>query len=122
MFQVESIGNRIEITMSGALNAESMKDALDQIQEKCSKIENGTMLYDVVDFHLPTLEAILIEFSRLPSMIGLLGKFKRAAVLTDLHWLGGISIFEGLLIPGLSIKAFRRDQKAEAIEWLEAES
>ncbi|MCB1304756.1 MAG: STAS/SEC14 domain-containing protein [Leptospiraceae bacterium] len=122
MFQVESIGNRIEITMSGALNAESMKDALDQIQEKCSKIENGTMLYDVVDFHLPTLEAIMIEFSRLPSMIGLLGKFKRAAVLTDLHWLGGISIFEGLLIPGLSIKAFRRDQKAEAIEWLEAES
>ena len=121
MIQVEGKGNRIEITMSGSLDAAGMKDALDQIEEKCSGIQNGTMLYDVVDFHLPTLEAIMIEFSRIPSMIGLMGKFKRAAVLTDLHWLGGISVFEGLLIPGLSIKAFGRDQKEAAIQWLDSQ-
>lgn len=45
------------------------------------------MLYDVIDFHLPSLGAIAIEFSRLPSMFGLIKKFRRAAVLTDKNWI-----------------------------------
>jgi hypothetical protein len=76
------------------------------------------MLYDVVDFHLPSLGAIAIEFSRLPSMFGLIRKFKKAAVLTDKNWIQKASELEGLLIPGIDIKAFNRDQKEEAESWL----
>ena len=76
------------------------------------------MLYDVIDFHLPSLGAIAIEFSRLPSMFGLMKKFDRAAVLTDKTWLKKISEFEGHLFPGLEIKAFDRDQREEAEAWL----
>lgn len=72
------------------------------------------MLYDAMDYHLPSLGAIVMEFSRLPSKIGLLKKFERAAVLTDKTWLKRVSEFEGSLFPGLEIKAFRRDKKAEA--------
>ena len=76
------------------------------------------MLYVVLDFQLPTLGAIGIEFSRLPSMLGLMKKFDRAAVLTDKTWLKKASEFEGALFPGLEIKAFHIDQKAEAEAWL----
>jgi len=65
-----------------------------------------------------TLGAIGIEFSRLPSMFGLMKKFDRAAVLTDKTWLKKVSELEGVLYPGLEIKAFNIDQKAEAEAWL----
>ena len=119
MFKVIPNGtDRLDIEMSGKLNAEEMKIALDELVSKSEKIENGKMLYDVIDFHLPSLRAISIEFSRLPEMFGLLRKFNRAAVLTDKTWLKKVSEFEGALFPGLEIKAFNRDQKEEAEAWL----
>ena len=119
MFRVTQKGkNRLDIEMSGKLNSEEMKTALDELVSKSKDIENGKMLYDVIDFHLPSLGAIGIEFSRLPSMFGLMKKFDRAAVLTDKTWLKKVSEFEGVLFPGLEIKAFNRDQKVEAEAWL----
>jgi len=110
--------NRLDIEMSGKLDAEGMKVALDELVSKSNNIEHGKMLYEVIDFHLPSLSAIGIEFSRLPSMFGLMKKFDRAAVLTDKVWLQKVSELEGALYPGLEIKAFNRDQKTEAEAWL----
>ena len=119
MFKVIPNGiNRIDIEMSGKLNAEDMKVALDELVSKSKDIENGKMLYEIIDFHLPSLGAIGIEFSRLPAMFGLMKKFDRAAVLTDKTWLKKVSEFDGVLYPGLEIKTFNRDQKVEAEAWL----
>ncbi len=119
MFKITQNGtNRLDIEMRGKLNAEDMKIALDEFVSKSKNIENGKMLYDIIDFHLPSLGAIGIEFSRLPAMFGLINKFDRAAVLTDKTWLKKVSELEGILYPGLEIKAFNRDQKAEAEAWL----
>jgi len=121
MFKITPNGiNRLDIEMSGKLNTEDMKIALDDLVSKSANIEKGKMLYDVIDFHLPSLGAIGVEFSRLPSMFGLMRKFNRAAVLTDKTWLKKASELEGILIPGLEIKAFDRGQKAEAEAWLES--
>lgn len=95
-----------------------MKIALQELVDKSKDIQNGKMLYDVIDFHLPSLGAIAIEFSRLPSMLGLIQKFDRAAVLTGKTWLKKISELEGVFYPNLEIKAFNRDQKKEAEAWL----
>ena len=119
MFKIIQNGlNRLDIEISGKLNAKEMKIVLDEFVNKSKNIENGKMLYEIIDFHLPSLHAIVIEFSRLPSMLGLLKKFDRAAVLTDKIWLKKVSEFEGALYPGLEIKAFNRNQKVEAEAWL----
>ncbi|MBW2011132.1 MAG: STAS/SEC14 domain-containing protein [Deltaproteobacteria bacterium] len=119
MFKViQNATNRLDIEMSGRLDAVEMTTALDELVSKSKNIENGKMLYEIIDFHLPSLGAIGIEFSRLPSMFGLMKKFDRAAVLTDKTWLKKVSEFEGALYPGLEIKAFNRDQKVEAEAWL----
>jgi len=119
MFKVISNGkNRLDIELSGKLNTEDMKFALDELVSKSEDIENGKMLYEVIDFNLPSFGAIAIEFSRLPAMFGLMKKFDRAAVLTDKTWLKTVSELEGVFFPGLEIKAFDRDQKAEAEAWL----
>jgi len=119
MFKVEQNGlNRLDIQLSGKLDAEEMKIALDELIAKSENINNGKMFYDIIDFHIPSLRAIVIEFSRLPSMLRLIKKFDRAAVLADKTWLKKISELEGILYPGLEIKAFDRDQKSEAEAWL----
>ncbi|MFC1749834.1 STAS/SEC14 domain-containing protein [Pseudomonadota bacterium] len=119
MFKVTKNGmNRLDIEMSGKLDTESMRTALDELVSKSENIENGKMLYVIIDYQLPTISAMGIEFSRLPSMLGLMSKFSRAAVLTDKTWLKKVSEFEGSLFPGLEIKAFNLDQKAQAEAWL----
>ena len=122
MFKVTPNGiDRLDIQLSGKLNAAEMKIALDEFVDKSKHIEIGKMLYEVIDFHLPSLAAISIVFSRLPEMLRLMKKFKRAAVLTDKAWLKKVSELEGALFPGLEIKAFDRDQKSEAQAWLSGE-
>ncbi len=119
MFKVIQNGmNRLDIEMSGKLDAEDMKIALDELVSKSKNIVNGKMLYEIIDFQVPSLEAIGIEFSRLPSMFGMMKKFDRVAVLTDKTWLKKVSEFEGALNPGLEIKAFNSDKKVEAEAWL----
>lgn len=51
-------------------------------------------------------------------MLGLVRRFRKAAVLTDKTWLKKVSEFEGMLIPGLEIKAFPLDQREAAETWL----
>lgn len=119
MFTIERIGlNRLDMQMSGKLDTEKMKAVLDEFADKSEGISDGAMLCDVVDFHIPSLGAIAVELSRLPSMFGLIRKFNRAAVLTDKNWIKRASELEGWLIPGLEIKAFDRDQKEEAEAWI----
>ena len=122
MFRITNNGtNRLDIELSGKLNAEDMKIALDELVIKSKDIENGKMLYEIIDFNLPSLGAIAIELSRLPAMLGLIKKFDRAAVLTDKTWLKTVSELEGIFFPGLEIKAFNRDQKTAAEAWLSSQ-
>ncbi len=119
MFQVLPNGpNRIDINFGGKLDSNDMKTALDDLIQKSDGIEHGRMLYRIDDFKLPTLGAIAVEFSRLPKMLGLIGKFDRAAVLADKEWVQKASEIEGALIPGLEIKAFDLDETDEAERWL----
>jgi len=54
MFKVIPDGdNRLDIEMSGKLNTEEMKTALGELVCRSKNIENGKMLYDMIDFHLP---------------------------------------------------------------------
>jgi hypothetical protein len=58
----------------------------------------------------------------MPKMFDLIKRFRRAAVLSDKTWLKTISELEGKLMPGLEIKAFDREERAAAEQWLETNS
>ena len=50
MFKViPNVINRLDIERSRKLNAEDMKIALDELVRKSEKIENGKMLYKVIE-------------------------------------------------------------------------
>lgn len=63
MFKVTRVNDgRLDIEMSGKLDVEYMEKAIDELAHKAEGIKHGKMLYDVVDFHLPSLGAIKLEF------------------------------------------------------------
>jgi len=119
MFKVKPNGpNRVDIEFSGKLDSNEMKAALDEFISKTKDIEHGKMLYRIRDFDLPSLGAIRVELSRLPELFKIIRKFDRAAVLADKGWVRKASEIEGALFPGIEIKAFDRNEEAEAEAWL----
>lgn len=119
MLEVERTGdNRLDIALSGKLDSEAMRVALDALVSESEGIEHGRMLYRIEDFQIPTIAAIAVEFSRLPAMFRLVRQFDRAAVLADQDWLKKAGEIEGALIPGLEIKGFDLDERDEAERWL----
>lgn len=117
--KVERSGkNRLDIVMAGKIDSEEMAEMLEQLLDKSEGIKDGKMMFDVVDYQLPTLGAIMVELSRFPAMLAFIRKFDSAAVLADETWLRKISEWEGYMLPWLTIKSFHRDQKAEAEIWL----
>jgi hypothetical protein len=121
MHNVNRVGDdRLDIIMSGKLDAVETTQILDTLIEQAKGIENGRMLIDVEDFQLPTLGAFKIEFSRLPELFRFTGQFSRAAVLSGEAWVNALSTVEGKLIPGLAIRSFRRDQRYQAESWLQS--
>ena len=119
MFKVIPNGtNRIDVELSGKLNAEDMKIGLDELVSQSKNIENGIMLYQISGLNFPSLGAIGVELSRLPALFGLIRKFDRTAVLADKAWIKKVSEVEGALFPGLEIKSFDLSERTEAEAWL----
>ena len=117
MFKVERTApDRLDIVLDGKLDSDAMTLALDELVAAAEGMKKGRMLYRIGDFNLPTLGAIGVELSRLPSLLKLIGRFERAAVVADQAWLRTVSEWEGALIPGLEIRGFETVEAAEA--WL----
>ena len=112
--------NRIDIAISETIDSDEMTKILDELLEKSKDVQNGQMLYTITDFSMPTMGALWVEMTRLPKLFGLIGKFKKCAVLTDVGWMRKAASVEGALIPGLTIKSFELDQVAAAEAWLKS--
>lgn len=120
MFRVTRVApDRIDVILSGRLDSDAMRAALDDLLFKSEGINHGRMLYRIDEFDLPTLGAVAVELSRLPQLFRFIRRFDRCAVIAGKDWLRRISEVEGLLIPGLTIKAFDLHQESDAQTWLE---
>ena len=110
--------NRVDLDISGKIDSETMRAALDDLIEASKDVENGRMLYRIPEMAWPTIGALSMELVRLPALFGLLKTFDKCAVLTDATWIKTAAELEGALLPGLEIKAFSLSQTSEAEAWL----
>ncbi|AXI42032.1 STAS/SEC14 domain-containing protein [Sulfitobacter sp. SK011] len=110
--------NRIDIELSGVLDAAGMQAALDHLIEESEGITHGKMLYTISDFEMPTLGAMAVEFQRMPKLFSLTSKFDKCAVLSDAAWIRRAAEIEGAVIPSLEIKSFALADAKAAEAWL----
>lgn len=113
--------NRVDITITGPLDADAMRTGLDDLLAASESITGGQMLYTIPEMVWPSLSAIAVEMARLPQLFGLLAKFDRCAVLTDANWIKTAAEIEGALFPGIAIKGFGMGERAAAEAWLARE-
>lgn len=119
MFKVtRSAENRLDVEIAGKMSSDEMTVALDEFVNAAEGIEKGKLMYKIHDFHFPSLGAMGVKLSRLPSLFGLIRKFDRMVLMTDAEWLKRASELEGILVPSLEVKAFSLDQELEAEIWL----
>lgn len=120
MFQITRPSeNRLNIELAGKLDKEEMKRLLDELMAKSVDISRGTLFMRIDKFDIPTLGAIGVELSRMPSLFRFIRRIDRAAVVVDKSWVRKVSELEGALIPGLELKAFDLTQGTEAEAWLQ---
>ncbi len=119
MFETKVNGpNRIDISISGKIDSDNMRESLDALDNHSQGFENGRMMYRIDNFDMPSFGALAVELSRLPMLFDLLRRFDRVAVLTEKRWLQKLSELEGKFLPGLSIKAFDSGEEEQAERWL----
>jgi hypothetical protein len=111
--------NRVDIELSGKIESDEMARGLDDLLEKSKDVNAGVMMYRITSFAFPDLGAIAVEMTRLPKLIGLLGRFDRCAVLSEAAWIRSAAEIEGALFPGIEIKAFDLTDGDDAEAWLQ---
>ena len=67
--------DRVDLELKGSIDGDEMRQGLDDLLRVSEGVENGRMLYRITDFAFPSLEAIGLEFTRLPKLFCLLGTF-----------------------------------------------
>ncbi len=122
MFKIDTPSpNRVDLHIAGKIDAEQMRDGLDQLVAASADVTDGVMFYEIHDIAVPTAGAIAVEFGQLPKLFGLVGKFRRCAVVSDAGWVRTAAEIEGAIIPGLTIKSFAPDARDAAEAWLAAD-
>jgi len=120
MFHVTRIGDkRIDVDFSGKLDSNDMRFALDELMRKSEGIAHGQILMRIGDFDMPTLGAVGVELTRIPDLFRFVRRFDLCAVVTAKDWVRRASEIEGMMIPGLKIKAFGLHEMDQAHQWLE---
>jgi hypothetical protein len=120
MLNVSKISaNRLDIELSGALDADAMRSALDNLVEKSEGVTEGKMLYRISDFEMPTLGAMAVELYQMPKLLGLIGKFEKCAVISDVAWIRTAAEIEGAVFRSLEIKSFALADTEAAEAWLD---
>lgn len=110
--------DRLDLNIEGQIDKDAMNEGLSALIAGSEGIENGKMLYRITGLTMPTPAALAVEFGYLPQLLSMVGRFRRCAVLSDIGWVRTAAEFEGVLLPGLTIKGFDLDQVEAAEEWL----
>ena len=111
--------NRVDIRVHGRIDEAEMREGLDALVAAAEGVTEGVMLYTIDAFEMPSAGALRVEFGQLPRLFGLIGRFRRCAVLSDAAWIRSVAEVEGAVIPGLEIRGFAHDAREEAVAWLE---
>ena len=119
MFSVsKKSDSRVDIAISGKLDAKAMEAALSELEVQTENMTDGRMLYTISEIELPTFGALRVEFTHMPKLFSLIYNVKKCAVVADAAWARAAASVEGALVPGMKIKTFTPDQLDQAEAWL----
>lgn len=119
MFKVTKVNeNRVDLEIHRGITSDEMTQGLDQLSSLSDGMTNAGLYYTIHEFEMPEFGALAVEFARLGEMFRLIGRFSKCAVVCEQVWLRNMAQFEGMLIPGLTIRGFSLAESEQAEAWL----
>ncbi|QPH53144.1 STAS/SEC14 domain-containing protein [Pontivivens ytuae] len=119
MFEIAPVeGGVVELTVTGRIDADSMRDGLNALWGALEPVESARLLLLYNDWELPTAGALAVEFGQLGRAFSILAKVDRAALVSNQDWLRRVAEIESALIPGLEIRTYVPEDEAAARAWL----
>jgi hypothetical protein len=111
-------GHVVGIRVDGRIDASDIETAMKALEEKLRTNERVSFFVEIDDLSGVSPEAILKDIRFGLEQLKNLGRFSRAAVVTDIKWIRAAAGVEDLLIPRVEVKAFSKMDRDVALAWV----
>ena len=113
--------NLIEARVGGKITSIEMGTGIDALAAMARDMEDGSILMIYDDFDMPEAGAIVEELKRLPQLFEMISHVSKIAILSDQAWVRKAAEFEGMIIPGVTIRGYPIAERAQAEAFLSGE-
>lgn len=114
---LESPKHLIAMKISGSVTAEDIDKAYKATNEALEANERVSFFAEVDDSMGLTIEGALKDLWNGIGQLGRLGKYYRAAVVTDKGWIATMARVEGLVFSSIDVRVFDPKERAKALAW-----
>lgn len=106
------------MTVTGKISEADMATALDWLKAQAKIHAEFNLCIEMDKLEFPSLDAFKEEFGRLGEVFKMAKSMKKCALISGSGFVRTFAKVEGALWPGLEIRAYERDERNEAIDWL----
>lgn len=108
----------VALRVSGTLTGGDYERVIDEVTEKLARHDRLGVLIDLVAFEDVTAEAALKDARFSMSLIGMLRRFPREAVVSDRQWVRVLARIADSLVPHVEVRAFGSQARDAALAWV----
>lgn len=118
MFRIaHSPDGLIEVHIDSTSDAAETEAALQHLIADIEAAEGSNLLVHMGPVGIPDISAFAVQLRHLPHLLRLLSRIDRIAVLSDQGWVRAGAEIDGLLLPGVDIRAWPNGDEAAARIW-----
>ena len=110
----------VAMRVSGDISAHDVNKAIEAVETALKERERISVYAEMELSARYTLEGILRDISYGIGKLGELGRFYRAAVVTDKRWVATAARIEGMVFSQIEIRVFESTEREAAMEWAAA--
>ena len=114
---LESPKHLVALKISGTLTAEDIDKAYKATEEALKSNERISVFTEIVESIGITADGLLKDLWNGIRQLGRLGKYYRAAVVTDKGWIATMARVEGLVFSSIDVRVFPPADRAKAFAW-----
>ena len=114
---LESPKHLVALKISGSITADDIEKAYKVTDEALESNERVSFFAEVEDSMGFTVEGLLKDLWKGLGQLGRLGKYYRAAVVTDKGWIATMARVEGLVFSSIDVRVFEPAERAKALAW-----
>lgn len=114
-------GDMLMYSVTGWVEKTDVEHAMQLLNEAKQQDGDVHVLVDVCNFEGMSLGAWLNDLRHAPRNLAQIHRFGRIAIVSDVSWVRMASKIESELLPFISLKVYKPDEREHALAWVKGE-